>query len=240
MRTAMLAAATSLILITGVAYGAARADIFAGDSVVEVGLDAPFDQLFARSEADPEFEVKGRLTYRDGSSGRTVVLEGVSVSTRGHTSRRASECDFPKLKVDLSGTARSDTPFEGIDAVKLGTHCGDRPDNELTPKYGRLANERAPQREAMVYRMLDAAGVHTLLARVARVTYVFSDNPGREPLTRLAMLLEDDHEARARVGGTGEIKEDAFGSAREQFEPRDTARLAFGEAMIGLTNPAGR
>ena len=132
MRTAMLAAATSLILTAGLAYGVANADIFAGDSVVEVGLDAPFKELFARSEAKSEFEVKGRLTYRGDSSGRTVVLEGVSVSTRGHTSRRASECDFPKLKVDLSGTKRSDTPFEGIDAVKLGTHCGDRSDNELT------------------------------------------------------------------------------------------------------------
>jgi hypothetical protein len=128
---------------------------------------------------------------------------------------------------------RAGTVFDGVDALKLGTHCGDRAEDALTPKYGRLANEQAPPREALVYRLLQAAGVPTLLARPARITYAFAGEPAREPLTRFAMLLEDDGEARKRFGATGEIKEDAFGSAREQFVAQDTARLAFAEAMIG-------
>jgi len=84
----------------------------------------------------------------------------------------------------------------------------------------------------MVYRMLDAAGIPTLRSRPARVSYIF-DGSGHEPLTRFALLLEDDDDAEARLGGSGQLDEFTFGSARELFDPRDTARLAFAEAMVG-------
>jgi len=211
---------------------AAGADIFAGNSPAVLTLTAPFHDLFTRAQSDTGYHVRGQLTWSDQGSS-PVTLDRVEISERGHTSRQTTECEFPKLKVDLSDVDRGGTPFEGLKTLKLGTHCGNRTDDELTPKYGRLANERAPLREAMVYRMLQAAGIPTLRARPARVTYVDPDVPDQQPLTRFALLLEDDDEAKARLGGSGQIGEEDFGSAREAFNPSDTARLAFAQAMIG-------
>ena len=207
--------------------------VFSSDSVIELTIEAPFADLFARAESQDDYAVAGRILVADGSAKDAQALENVSISERGHTSRQASECDFPKLKVSFGSAATEASPFTSMKAVKLGTHCGDSADGQLTPKYGRLANERAPMREALVYQLLHAVDVPTLLARPARVTYVFTDDRSRRLLTRAAMLLEDDDEARARVGGVDDITETEFGSAREQLAPRDTARLAFAEAMIG-------
>jgi hypothetical protein len=231
MRKTVIVMAASVGLLAIPHHGAAATDIFVNDSTVSLTLAAPFTELFSHPVSDDDFHVTGELTWtEDGQP--PVTLKHVLVSARGHTSRQASECSFPKLKINLAEVDRSGTPFEGIRTLKVGTHCGDRADDDLTPKYGRLANEHAPLRESMVYRMLDAAGIPTLRSRPARVSYIF-DRSGREPLTRFALLLEDDDDAEARLGGSGQLDESTFGSARELFDARDTARLAFAQAMVG-------
>jgi hypothetical protein len=204
--------------------------------LIELTLEAPFQDLFAHARSDDDYTVKGRLTAGEGRSGTKVEVPDVTIGLRGHTSRNATECEFPKLKLTLPDDQPDGSPFEGVQSLKIGTHCGNRDDAALTSKYGRLANDKAPQREAMVYRMLAAVGVATLQARPARITYAFSDEraqTGTSPVTRNAFLLEDDDALVKRVGGTGQITEDRFDSAKERFDVRDTARLAFAEAMIG-------
>ena len=231
MRRTLLPIAALLGMVVTPLGSAAAADIFVGDSPVSLTLAAPFQDLFDHPASDEDFHVSGELTWTEDGR-QPVTVKPVRVSARGHTSRQASECPFPKLKIDLSQADRSGTPLEGIKTLKVGTHCGDRNDEDITPKYGRLANEHAPLRESMVYRMLDAAGIPTLRSRPARMSYIF-DKSSREPLTRFALLLEDDDDAEARLGGSGQLDEFTFGSARELFDPRDTARLAFAEAMVG-------
>ena len=91
------------------------------------------------------------------------------------------------------------TPFEGIGGLE-NRHPLRRPRRRpLTPKYGRLANEHAPQREALVYRILHAVEHADIAVRPARVTYVFTDAvaPAADPV---AMLLEDDRRGAATTG----------------------------------------
>jgi hypothetical protein len=114
--------------------------------------------------------------------------------------------------------------------MRIGTHCGEASDEALSPKYGRLANEKSPQREGLVYRLLQAADVPTLRSRPAVVTYVENGQP---PLTRRALLVEDDDDAKKRVGGKSEISMEAFGSVKTRGADTDAGRIAFGEAMIG-------
>jgi len=168
------------------------------------------------------------------------VPSGVRVSLRGHTSRRESECAFPKLKVQLPADRAAAGPLlSGLTSLKVGTHCGEAGQEMLTAKYGRMSNEQSPVREAFVYRLLEAVGVPTLKARIAKFTYVYTDarpsqSPAQEqPLVRNAVLLEDVDAAVKRFGGNHEIEEQAFTNARAQFAPAETARLAFAEAMIG-------
>jgi len=211
----------------------ADAAVFSSYDLLELRLDAPLRELIAKTQQEENYTVTGTLKVVGKPDQRDAAPITIKLSTRGHTSKRTEECEFPKLKIAFpEGADRS--IFAGMKAVKLGTHCGDRGDTELTRRFGRLANEKEPHREALAYRVLHAIGVPTLKARPARVTYVFSDDDtGAAPLVRNAMLLEDDDEAAKRYGATVQLSEDRFESAQSMMAPPDVARLAFAEAMLG-------
>ena len=214
----------------------AASPLFSSFDPVAFELKAPFNDLFEHARTDDSYAVTGTLTYRD--NGRPVALEGVKITVRGNTSRRESECAFPKLKLQLP-EGHGGPLFDGLDAIKIGTHCGEAADDGITIKYGRLPNEHSPARELFVYRLLEAVGMPTLKARGAKITYVYTDaRPGQsppqdQPLVRQGMMLEDTSAGVKRFGGVHEIAEDDFTNARAQFTTADTARLAFAEAMIG-------
>lgn len=211
-----------------------RAGFFSTYQPVEVTIDAPFDELTARARRNPDYAVEGKVAFTD-ANGQRVVLEHVQVSTRGHTSLRESECDFPKLKLDFAKASNVDrSPFAGLKQVKIGTHCSGRPDGP-SGKYGRWANEKAAYREVAVYRLLEAMNVPTLKARPARITYI-SSRPGaaiQPPVARAAMFLEDEDDAMKRFGAALEMDPKKFSAAKTTFSTQDVARLAFAQAMIG-------
>jgi hypothetical protein len=194
-----------------------------GKDLAALEVKAPLQQLFEKGSEDENVTVPGIVTFKDPQTGSEVVLRDVEVSVRGHTSRRETECSFPKLKLKLKGAG----------SIKIGTHCGESPDAQLTTKYGRLANEKSPHREALAYQMLAAAGVPTLRTRAARVTYVDPGLNGGQPLARNALLLEDDDDAMKRVGGTTELTLQDFGDVAARKAAADAGLIAFGEAMIG-------
>src|SRR5262249_34306613 len=173
----------------------------------------------------------GSISYKDASTGKNVTIDGVELSVRGRTSKRETECRFPKLKLRFrDAESVKGSIFSGMKAVKIGTHCGDQADGDLTQRFGRWANEKAPVREALIYRLLDVLGVRSFKARPARITYVSRDS---EPLVRGAMFLEDDREAMRRFGADDEVEPPQFRDAERDFSPQDTAKLAFAEALIG-------
>jgi hypothetical protein len=191
-----------------------------GKDVVSLTVEAPLAELFEKGSEDEKFAVAGTLRYKDPRSGADVVVPDVAVSVRGHTSRRETECTFPKLKLKLKGSG----------SIKIGSHCGDAADDTLSPKYGRLQNEKAPHREALVYSLLEAAGVPVLRSRPARVTYL---DKGGAPLTRNAFLLEDDDDAMTRVQGKTELTLENFGTAQARGALKEAGLVWFGQAMIG-------
>jgi hypothetical protein len=211
--------------------------LFSTYDILPLKIEAPFNDLFENARSNDAYSVTGKLSYTH--DGREVAVDGVKITLRGNTSRRETECVFPKLKVELPGNAKPGPLVAAGDSLKLGTHCGEAADDKLTAKYGRLPNERSPLREAFVYRLLESIGVPTLKARPARISYIYTDaRPGQtpaqdQPIVRNAMLLEDTDDAVKRFGGVREIAEKAFTHAQEAFRPADTARLAFAEAMIG-------
>jgi hypothetical protein len=206
--------------------------VFSSYSIIEATIEAPFAELIEKGRQRSDYTVSGTLTLADPDRKRTV--ENVQISTRGHTSLRETECSFPKLKLDLTGSHVDGTLFEGVEALKIGTHCSDKPDGP-GGKYGRWPNEKAAHREAFVYRLLETMAVPSLKARPARLTYVDTGQRSRisEPIVRDAMLLEDDSEAQKRYHARGELPPKQFGSAPSVFAMPDLAKLFFAEAMIG-------
>jgi len=195
-------------------FALAFAALAAREPVVNLRLEAPFDELFQMSKTTPDYAVDGMLTDGTGTPGP------VKISVRGHTSRRETECVFPKLKVQRAdGTT-----------LRLGTHCGEAADDQLSAKYGRLPNEKSPWREVAIYQILDALGVPALRAKSARVTYLYPD--GRR-VERNALIVEDDDEAAKRMGGTKTVEPEEFTTADQMFERADAVTLAFAEALVG-------
>ena len=202
--------------------------LFSSYEPLALQLKAPLDELFDNRRNTETYSVVGTLSI--GSDAGRKPIENVKVSLRGHTSRNESECSFPKLKLHFT-TPPSDGPFAGISSLKIGTHCGDSSGDTLTAKFGRLPNEQSPYREAFIYRLLDVLQVPTLKARPARITYVSNGWP--QPLVRNAMLLEDDDDARTRLGADAEIQPASFSNAQDEFTATDTAQIAFAQALIG-------
>jgi hypothetical protein len=206
--------------------------VFTAYSILTATIEAPFAELIDNGRRNSDYAITGSLKLLDG--GRTTILENVKITTRGHTSLRESECSFPKLKLDLTESRVDGTIFEEVGAIKVGTHCSDKPDGP-GGKYGRWPNEKAAHREAFVYRLLETMSVPSLKARPAKLTYVETGNrkAAAAPLVRDAMLLEDDAEALERYGGRSELSPKQFGSAPSVFAMPDIAKLFFAEAMIG-------
>jgi hypothetical protein len=215
---------------------AALADpaLFSASEPVRLQLTAPFNELFEYARTDDSYTVTGTLTASAGRPGATI--EGVTIGVRGNTSRRESECTFPKLKTTLPAGASAAIPlFAGMKSIKIGTHCGEAAGGQLTARFGRLPNQHSPRREAFVYSLLAAVGVPVLKARPAIITYVYAGAPPTQhpSIERYALLLEDADDAIKRIGGRREITEQEFTTARALFRPADTLAVAFGEALIG-------
>ena len=223
-----------LAILSLAGLSAGDSPLFSAKTTLDLTLKAPLREVFEQAQDKDNFSARGELGYRDPGSGSDVVISGVELSVRGHTSRRESECPFPKLKLAFGKkeTTRDESIFAGMEGLRIGTHCGENEGEELTSKFGRLANEKSPLREAFVYRLLEAMGVPTLRARPARITYVDTTGGESPPVVRNALLLEDDDDVKRRIGATGEISMEQFTTARELFTPADTVRLAFAQAMI--------
>jgi hypothetical protein len=132
--------------------------IFSSYSLIEATIEAPFAELIENGRQRSDYTVAGTLTLSD--NGRKTTVESIRISTRGHTSLRETECSFPKVKLDFTGSRVGGTPFDGVKAVKIGTHCSDKPDGP-GGKYGRWPNEKAAHREAFVYRLLETMAVRS-------------------------------------------------------------------------------
>src|SRR5919201_1414908 len=222
-----LAIAVSLLSLSAPAKTAAT--FFSSYDMFEATLTAPLDELFAEIHKNPEATVAGTLTYADSANGEEVTIDVAEISVRGRTSKAETECTFPKLKLRFADHSTTGTVFDGMKAVKIGTHCGESPDDELTARFGRWANEKAPLREAFVYRLLDVLGVKSFKARPGRIKYVF----GKESLVRNAMYREYHRDPMKRFGMSREIEPQQFRSADRDFAVEDTAKLPFAQALIG-------
>jgi len=219
------AAAAAVIALLVAPLQGSDSGFFDDPSVATFTIEAPLQTLFDRGVKDESFEVPGRIAV----AGATDAIDA-AVTVRGNTSR--TECPFPKLKLKLKG----DTGFfAGLHGVKINTHCGEAPGDELTKRFGRLANEKSPWREAVAYRIAEAAGARTPRTRLARITYVDTTSPSSaaKRLTRNALVIEDDDDLRKRFGATAEITPAEFTNAQELFTPIDVARVAFTQALIG-------
>src|SRR5262245_38431554 len=77
--------------------------LFSAHAPLTLGIKAPFTELITAGRETEEYSVTGTVSY-EGAASRDAASDRVKVALRGYTSRRESECAFPKLKLNFNVT----------------------------------------------------------------------------------------------------------------------------------------
>jgi hypothetical protein len=198
----------------------------AQESVFQFKLTGPIGDL-VQSSVSPAFSPPKKqklpnfdviFSYFD-SRGKKIEVP-IVMQARGTSSLREEECSFPKFEMK----------FSSLPKVKVGTHCGEEPDDQRSP-LGRLRNEKSPIRENFVYQLLTYFGLPMAHAHNAQITYAdTSEFENLGTFTRRAFLFEDIDDAAKRF--TAE-RVKTFNNAKADFSDEAVINAIFGEALIG-------
>ncbi|RZV38689.1 MAG: hypothetical protein EX272_02190 [Chromatiales bacterium] len=192
------------------------APLFAGDSVLEITIDAPLTALM---------DVRPDKAYLDGSFTFTDVdgtqrKVGLKLRTRGNYRRAKEHCDFAPIRLNFAKSEVAGTLFEGQDKLKLVTHCQN---NE--PDYENLL-----MREYLAYRMLHALTPKSFAVRLMRISYLNTEN--RKTRRRYGFVIEDEDAVAKRNG----MKIANVGLITSQYlEPEHASLIHVFQYMIGNT-----
>jgi hypothetical protein len=193
--------------------------LFQAEAPVEFILTA--DWKAVQHDRDPASEALFPATLAivtDGTRGDPIPLE---LRTRGHVRRNPRTCSFAPLRLELPKNRTKGTVFEGHGKIKLNTHC-----------HGDSVYEQYTLKDYLANRLHNALTPRSLRVRLARVTYAETAG-GKEPFTKLGILLEDVDDMAARA----ETRE--LSVPRQTFQYVDQRQLLFMslfQYMIGNTD----
>jgi hypothetical protein len=161
--------------------------LFSAHDVLEFTIEAPFETVFKeRGQESTDHPALLRYVTDDGSPD-SVEIE---VRTRGKFRLQRSTCNFPPIRLDFPRGAVENTLFHGQNHIKLVTHC----------QNGRDEYEQELILEYLVYRMFSLFTERSFQTRMARITYVDTDDDDLDSLTRYAFLIESEEMLAARNG----------------------------------------
>jgi hypothetical protein len=170
----------SLVVTTAVWGASVEAGelLFAGDEIFDLTVRVPLTELM-RLTGDAA-DVTGSLEF-DGDTSIPMTCKKYGIS-------RLRECDLASLEFTVEANDVRDTPFEGLQTLRLVTPCHLRGDYD---KYIML--------EYLVYRSYAVIAEPALGVRLVRVRFHDSKKPGREK-AGYAFFIEGIGQAAARNG----------------------------------------
>lgn len=208
------ALAFAALLLAGAAAAAREPNpLFAADEPILLTIRGPFGEI-ARDAPRSTGAHEASLAL----AGAAPETHPIRLSARGITRRRREVCPFPPLRVEFAAAPPAASLFRGQRRLKLVTHC--RP-AEFFQQFMLL--------EYAAYRLLNTLSPRSLRVRLAAIDYV-ETGEDRPFASRLGFFVEDVDDA-ARRNGLVEI--DTGNVRMAQLSPRDAARLAIFQYMIG-------
>ena len=220
--------------------------IFSSDDIVTFNLSGPLQEHFDLAFAglpDGIFPPIREKPWFNGTISIGTQTIPVDVRVRGNSSLQ--ECPFPKMKFKVSRTNRVGTPFFDAREVKIGTHCAEGGRGPI----GRLRDERAAFREALVYEMVQILEFTAPRVRRARINYEDESNTNRTSevgwnVTRNAMILDDVEVVAERLGGRALNDTEVEALTNANFGLQLVTELQIFQVMIGnwdyTLSPDGR
>ena len=213
----------------------ASSDFFSTETVAKLVFQGPFQHHFDLAFAglpDGIFPPVREKPYFNGIMKYEGLVLPVRMRVRGNSSLQ--ECPFPKLKVKISRTNREGTPFVDAREFKIGTHCAEGGRGNI----GRLREQKATYREALVYELMNVLGFVGPKVRRGEVTFqdtsVGGDNAGVGwELTRMGFVFEHVEIVASRLGGRALEDEDIAQLADASFDEQLVVDLMMFHALIG-------
>ncbi|MCH7853315.1 MAG: hypothetical protein IIB76_03180 [Proteobacteria bacterium] len=191
---------------------AAVEPLFEGDTVLEVELAGPLDELIANKKRRTELPFV--LTANDAQ---------LSVNLRVRGKSRLRVCDFPPLRINFANADTQDTIFSGQGKLKLVTHC--KKSDEA---------EKNTLEEFAAYKIFNLISDMSYRVRLLRVAYTDTDEPGKgKLLQRYGFLIESESQLAARTGGKP-VRVD--GLLRRSLDENQAAVVFVFQYLIGNTD----
>lgn len=189
--------------------------LFDSGTEVTVTVSAPFKRMFAKKGGGAKGE--GTLHYTDAAGD----LKEVNVRISTGRGMRSDYCHFPPLTLGLDATEIAGTPFEGLGALYLTTHCRRGSQNE---QYMYL--------EYLIYRMYPLVTEYALAVRRMKISY--EDTDARQPAVEAyAYVIEDVDATAARLGMS---RINVPSQELKDIDLRSLAMLSLFQFMIGNTD----
>ncbi|MBE0639646.1 MAG: hypothetical protein IH598_14100 [Bacteroidales bacterium] len=194
--------------------------LFQSHEIVHLSIKADLKTLL--SDIDDEREQHPAiLEYVENED--TIRLD-VQLRTRGNFRRKPDQCSFPPLRLNLKKKQVEGTIFEGIDKIKIVTHC--RPNQKRYQQY--------LIREYLVYRAFNLVTDTSLRVRLASITYLDTSN-NNEKEESFAILIEPDEAFEKRFNARRSDQKYLFPDSTSYVH---MGKLAFFQYMIGNTDYA--
>ncbi len=194
--------------------------LFSSHDLIELTIEAPFKKVFRERSQEPE-QFPAVLGYLD-ASGEKVSID-LKINTRGRFRLRKRTCNFPPIRLDFPKDSVGGTIMAGQNRVKLVTHCQDKRDDY----------EQYVLQEYLIYRMYNLLSDVSFRVRLARITYVDTEED-RDPLTKYGFLIEDKDDMAERNGW--EAIENVPFISPDMFEAAQICIVALFQFMIGNTD----
>jgi hypothetical protein len=181
--------------------------LFASDAPIRVTIQGPIASLASNRAEVPR---AARMTV-DG------VTYPIALSPRGITRKTTDICDFPPLRVQLTGAAPAGSLFDRQRRLKLVTHCKRAADFQQKVLL-----------EYAAYRLYNLMTPLSFRARLANIDYL--DDSGRPYVSRVGFFIEDFDDVAKR----NDMRDAHMGSLvpLAQIDPLGGGRFAVFEYMI--------
>jgi len=191
--------------------------LFSSHDVLNIRLIGDIGTIIRDVEEDSQ-EHPAVLEYVE--NGDTVRLD-VQVETRGNFRRKRENCSFPPLRINLKKKQVKGTLFDGMDKLKLVTHC--RPNSNMFEQY--------VVEEYLIYRTFNILTDTSYRAKFLNVSYV--DNTNDKVTESIGFFIEPDNALEERLG-MNEVKQKYILPDQTRFDY--VSKLSVFEYMIGNTD----
>ncbi len=193
--------------------------IFDGQEIINLEVKADLTLIFSDRDDDLE-EYPGSVTLRPASG--EEVVQPVQIKVRGNFRKQEAHCGFPPLRLNFKKKQVEGTLFDGLDKVKLVTHCQD----------WRKAHNQLVLLEYLAYKMYNEITPLSFNVRLANMTYI-DESGKRKPVNRFGFIIEDDDDMARRNGGEI-LKKAVFHQDSTEFD--QITRLSLFQYLIGNTD----